>query len=91
MNDYLLKRAEAALKFCYESRKHVEAMQRDLARLSMDVEPLTARLAMEPLIPVTAKMASDEIREQSWALRCELAAILAEERTWREIYEMTRP
>lgn len=89
MIEYILKRAEAELKRCYEARKHVEAMQIDLARLSMSIEPATAMLAMKPL-QITAKMASDEIREQSWDLRCEVAVIMGEERVWREIYEVLR-
>lgn len=91
MTDYLLKRAEAALKHCYDARKHVEEMQRDLAMLSMSDYMATARAAMEPVNPEIQKFTTAEIREQSWALRCEVAAILAEERTWREIYEMARP
>lgn len=89
MIETLTNRADHELKRCYEARKYVEAKQRDLARLSLSVEPATAMLAMEPM-PITAKMASDEIREQSWSLRCDFAAIMAEERIWREIYEMLK-
>lgn len=84
---HLRKMSTHSLRVLYEARKHIEAKQRDLAVLSFDEANMHPMIALNPVI---GKSAPAEIREQSWALRCELAAIAAEERIWREIHEVTR-
>lgn len=84
---HLRKMSEHSLRVLTEARRHIWARQRDLAMISFDA---TSATAMTELNPEVGKLASEEIREQSWALRCELAAIAAEERIWREIHEVTR-
>lgn len=84
---HLRKMSAHSLKVLYEARKHIEAKQRDLAMLSLDETNMHPMIALNLAV---GKLAPAEIREQSWALRCELAAIAAEERIWREIHEVTR-